>query len=117
MNVFLINGGIPVSIYDNMLTFRDISRSFNLDGDLLKPIANYDFNVGNSDQKDRKLIYKFGKDMRFDIKQKGLKSDRDKSIITLIKPPAIMASGVTTIFLPENPDEMYNRLKLLLQEK
>ena len=28
-----------------------------------------------------------------------------------------MASGVTTIFLSENPDELCNRLKLLLHEK
>ena len=28
-----------------------------------------------------------------------------------------MASGVTTIFLSENPDELCNRLKLLLQER
>ena len=28
-----------------------------------------------------------------------------------------MASGVTTVILPENPDEVYNRLKLILQEK
>ena len=28
-----------------------------------------------------------------------------------------MASGVTTIFLSENPDELCNRLKLLLQKK
>ena len=33
MNDFLINGGVPVKIYDNMLTFRDSNRSFNLDGD------------------------------------------------------------------------------------
>ena len=34
MNEFLINGGIPVSLYSNMLNFRDSNKSFILDGDL-----------------------------------------------------------------------------------
>ena len=55
--------------------------------------------------------------MKFDIKQKGRKSDRDKSLIRLLKSPAIMASGISTKFLSENPDELCNKLKLLLQEK
>ena len=38
-------------------------------------------------------------------------------MIKLLKSPAIMASGVTTIFLSENPDELCDRLRLLLQEK
>ena len=45
------------------------------------------------------LIYEFAKEMNFNIKEKGSKSDRDKSIIRLLKSPAIMASGVSkTIF-------------------
>ena len=34
LNDFLINGGIPVTIYSNILTFRDSNKSFKLDGDL-----------------------------------------------------------------------------------
>ena len=34
----LINGGLPVIINSNMLTFRDSSRSIKLDGDLLETI-------------------------------------------------------------------------------
>ena len=41
MNDFLKNAGIPFSIYDNMLTFRDCKRSFRLD--LLETITNFDF--------------------------------------------------------------------------
>ena len=55
--------------------------------------------------------------MNFNIREKGNKSDRDKSIIRLLRSPRIMASGVTTLFLSENPDELCDRLKLLLQEK
>ena len=55
--------------------------------------------------------------MIFDINQKGRKSDRDKSLIRLLKSPAIMASGISTIFLSSNPNELCDRLKVLLQEK
>ena len=116
MKDFLINGGKPVSICDNMLTFRDSNRSFKLDADLLETMTKNDFSASTSNPQDRKLNYKFGKERNFTNKQQGRKSDRDKSKIKLLKSPAIMASGVTTIFLPENPDELCNRIKLLLQE-
>ena len=118
MNDFLINEGIPVTLVSNLLIFRDTNKSFKLDGDLLETITNYDFNVDHSNQQDRKLIYEFAKEMKFDIKQKGRKSNRDKSMKRLLKSPAIMASGVSkTIFLSSDADELCNRLKLLLQEK
>ena len=94
MNDFLKNGGIPVTLNSKMLTFRDSNRSIKLEGDLLETKTNYDFNVDHSNQQDRKLIYEFGKETKIDIKQKGRKSDRDKSIIRLLKSPAIMASGI-----------------------
>ena len=115
---FLINEGIPVTLFSNMLLFRDSNKSFKLDGDLLESITNFDFNVDHSNQQDRKMIYEFAKEMNFNIKQKGKKSNRDKSIIRLLKSPAIMASGISKkLFLSSVPDELCNRLKLLLQEK
>ena len=64
------------------------------------------------------MIFEFAKEMNFNIKQKGNKSNRDKSIIRLLKSPAIMASGISKIlFLSSDPDELCNRLKMLLQEK
>ena len=75
VNDFLINGGIPVTLFSIMLTFGDSNKSFKLDGGLLKTIPNYDFNVDNSNQQDRKLIFEFRKEMKFDIKQKVRKSD------------------------------------------
>ena len=75
-------------------------------------------NVDHSNEQDRKLIYEFGKELKFDIKQKGRKSDRDKSIIRLLKLPAIMASGISkTVLLSSDPNELCNGLKLLIQEK
>ena len=117
MNDFLINGGIPVTLVSNMSIFRDRNKSFKLDGDLLETMTNYDFNVDHSNQQDRKLIYELAKEMNFNNKQKGNKSERDKSIIRLLRSPRIMASGVTTIFVSETADELCNRLKFLLQEK
>ena len=55
--------------------------------------------------------------MNFDIKQKGRKYKRYKSLTKLLKSPAIMASGVSTIFLSSDHDELCDRLKLLLQEE
>ena len=46
-------------------------------------MTNYDFNVGLSNPKDQKLIYEFEKERNFNIKQKGRKSDRDRSLIKL----------------------------------
>ena len=73
MNDFPKNGGIPVSFYSNMTTFRDSNKSFELDGDLLETITIYDFNVDHSNQQDRKLICEFLKEMKYNIKQKGNK--------------------------------------------
>ena len=79
-------------------------------------MTNYDFNVSHSNPKNRKLIYEFGTEMNFNTKQKGRKSDRDSSFIKLLKPPDIKASGNSTNFLSADPDELCDRLKLLLQE-
>ena len=100
-----------------MLTFRDSNRSFKLDGDLSETMTNYAFNISNSNPQDRKLIYKFGKELNFNIRQQGRKNNRDKSMIKLFKSPAIMASGFSTIFLPPDRKEVCNRLTLLLQKQ
>ena len=116
MNDFLINGGIPVTLFSNMLIFRDSNKSFMLDGDFLETMTNYDFNVSHSNLKDKKLIYEFAKEMIFNIKEKGRKSDRDGELKKLLKSPAIMASGISNIIiLSSDPDELCNRLRLILQ--
>ena len=112
---FLINGGIPVSLCSKMLTFTDSKKSFKLDGDFLETMTNYDFTVNHANPQDQKLTYEFGKEMKLDIKQKRRKSNRDKSMIKLLKSPAVMASGFSKrIFLSPDPVELCNRLKLLL---
>ena len=52
---FLIITSVPVTLYSNMLTFRDTNRSFKLDGDHLNTVTIYKFNVDLSNLQDRKL--------------------------------------------------------------
>ena len=85
MDDFLINEGIPVTLFSNMLILRDSNKSFKLNGYLLQTMTNNDFNVSHSNPKDQKLIYEFAIEMNFNIKQKGQKSDRDRSLMKLLK--------------------------------
>ena len=117
MKNFLIHRGIPVTLFSNMITFRDGNKSFKLEGDLLKLMTNYKFNADHSSLEDKKLIYEFAKEMNYDTKSTGRPSIRHNSVIKILESPAIMASGVTAIFLSENPNELCDRLRLLLQEK
>ena len=71
MNDFLIHGKIPVSLYSNMITFRDSNKSFRLKGDLLKLITIYKFNVDHSSPQDEKLVYEFVIEMNYDSKSIG----------------------------------------------
>ena len=43
-NDFLINENVPVSIFINMLTFRDTNKIFKLEGDLLEVMSNNELN-------------------------------------------------------------------------
>ena len=118
MNDFLIHGTIPVTIFSNMITFRDSKKTFKLEGDLLKVITNYKFNADHSSPQDKKLIYEFAKEMNYDTKSTGRPSTRHTSIIKILGSPAIKASGISkTIILSSDPNELCDRLKLLLQEK
>ena len=58
--------------------------------------------------------------MHFDERRVGNKSTRDRTLIKLPKSPGLMvsASGVSkTIILSSDPNELCERLRLLLQEK
>ena len=119
VNDLKIHNSIPITLYGNMLTFRDTNKQFELKGDLLETITNSKYNVDLASLADKKLMYDFGKEMNFDQKAIGKKSTRDKTLIKVLKSPGLMvsASGVPkTIFLSSDPDELCDRLKLLLQE-
>ena len=118
VNDLKINKTIPITLYGNMLIFRDTNKQFELKGDLLEMITDSKFIVDLASLQDKKLMYDLAKEMHFDLNAPGNKSTRDRKLIKLLKSPAIMASGVLkTIFLSSDPNELCDRLKLLLQEK
>ena len=41
----LIKNTIPITLHDNLLTFHDTNKQFELKGDLLKMITNKNYNV------------------------------------------------------------------------
>ena len=120
VNDLLIHNSIPITLYNNLLTFRDTGKEFELKGDLLKMITNNNYNVNLASLSDTKIMYEFGKEMNLDVKAPGNKSTRERLLIKLLKSPClkVSASGIpNTIFLSSNPDELCNKLGLLLQEK
>ena len=120
VNDLLIHNSVPITFYGNMLTFRDRNKQFELKADLLEMITHSKFNIDLASLSDKKLMYDFAKEMHFDAKASGNKSIRDRKLIKLLNSPSLMvsASGIsTTIFLSSDPNELCDRLKLLLQEK
>ena len=118
VNDLKINNSIPITLNNNLLTFRDTKKQFELKGNLLKMITNKNYNIDLASLSDKKLLYDFAKEMHFDEKRVGNKSTRDKTVIKLLNSPTIKASGISkTIFLSSDPNELCDRLKLILQEK
>ena len=120
VNDLLINNTIPITLFGNILTFRDTGKNFKLKGDLLEMITNSKYNVDLASLQDKKLMYDFAKEMHFDQKAVGNKSIRDRKLKKLLSSPGLMvsASGISkTIFLSSDPNEFCDRLKLLLPEK
>ena len=118
VNDLKINNSIPITLNNNLLTFRETNKQFELKGDLLKMITNKNYNIDLASLSDKKLMYDFAKEMHFDGRRVGNKSTRDKTLIKLLNSPTIKASGISkTIFLSSDPNELCDRLKLLLQEK
>ena len=117
VNGLLIDKKLPVTLYKILLTFRDTDKKFVLPGGLLKMITNTKYNADHANLSENKILYDFAKERFFDVKGPGNESPRGRSVIRLLKSPAVMASEISTNFLPENTKELCDRLKLLLQEK
>ena len=83
VNDLLIHKSIPITLHDNLLTFRDINKVFELKGDLLEMVTNKNYNVDLASLEDKKLMYDFAKQMNFDLKAVGKKSTRDKTLIKI----------------------------------
>ena len=83
-------------------------------------ITNKNYNVDLASLQDKKLMYDFAKEVNFDVRGQGRESTRDRIPVNSLKLPDLMvsASGVSkTLFLSNDPDELCDRLNLLLQEK
>ena len=120
VNDLKIHNSIPMTLYGNIITFCDTGKKFELTGDLLEMITNIKYNVNLASLADKKLMYVFAKETNFDLKALGKKSTRDKTLIKLLESPGsiVSASGVSkNIFLASDPNELCDRLKLLLQER
>ena len=69
-----------------------------------------------------KLLDKFkvlvsAKEIYFDERAPGNKTLSDKSLTRLLKPLAIMGSGISKMFQPANRNELCQNLNLLVQKK
>ena len=87
VNDLLKQNTIPVTLFNNLLTFRDTGKEIEFQGDLLKMITNKNYSVDFARLQDKKLMYDFAKEMNFDTKAQGNKSNRDRTLIKLLKSP------------------------------
>ena len=74
-------------------------------------------NVDHLSPQERKLIYEIGKELKVNTRQKGRKSNRDKSMIQFFNSPANMASRFATSVFSCNPNDLCDRLRIILREK
>ena len=79
-------------------------------------MTNYKINVDHSNLQDRKVSHEFAEEMNFAIRNIGRKSDGDRSFVKLLKSPASMAFGISKVFLPSDPNELCDILRLSLQK-
>ena len=63
VNGLLIHNSIQITLHDNLLTFRDSKKEFELKGDLLKTLTNKNYNVDLASLSDKKSMYDFSKEM------------------------------------------------------
>ena len=74
VNDLLIENTIPITLHDNLITFRDTGKEFEIKGDLLKLVTKNNYNVDHASLVDKKLMYNFAKEVHFDLKAQGRKS-------------------------------------------
>ena len=61
----IIHNTLPFTLHDNLLTFRDSGKEFELKGDLLKMITNKNYNVNLASLSDKIIRFDFAKEMNF----------------------------------------------------
>ena len=105
----LTNNTIPVTLCETLSTYRGTCKMVELKGDLSKMITNRYYYVDLASLWDEKLMYDFAEQLYFDVKAPGNKSNRGRTLIEILKSPAITASGISTIISSENPIELCDR--------
>ena len=88
-----INKTKPITLHDNLLTFRHAGREFELQGDLLEMITNKIYKADVASLSDKKLLYDLAEEMNLDLKAEGNKSTRDRTLTKLLKSPGLMVSA------------------------
>ena len=68
VNDLLIHNTIPITLHDNLLTFRNSGKVFGLTRDLLEMINDENYNVDLASLADEKILSDFAKEMKFDLK-------------------------------------------------
>ena len=113
-NLFTIKPHNPqqVIIKGSTMTFEN-GNTYNLnDPDLSYFITYTQF---DKEIQNENLIYNFLEDMKFDLNYGDKKSSRYNRIKYLFQPQ--LGSGIKFVFLPSDPDELVDQLKLLYFEK
>ena len=113
-NLFTINPHNPqqVLIKGSTMTFEN-GNTYNLNDPDLSYFITYtqlDKEIQNEN-----LIYNFLKDMKYDLTYGDKKSSRYNIIKYLFQPQ--LGSGIKFVFLPSDPDELVDQLKLIVLEK
>ena len=113
-NFFTINPHNPqqVLIKGSTMTFQNGNTYYLNDPDLSKFITNTQI---DKIPQNTNIIYSFLNDMKYNINYGDKKSHRYLFIKAMLQPQ--IGSGLNFIFLPSDPDELVDQLKLLYFEK
>ena len=113
-NLFIINpftNPQQVLIKGSTMTFQNGNTYYLNDPDL----SNFITNTQHDKIKNIAVKYSFLRDMNYDLNYGDKKSNRYNFIKSMLQPQ--IGSGLNFVFLPSDPDELVDQLKLLYFEK
>ena len=113
-NLFIINpftNPQQVLIKGSTMTFQNGNTYYLNDPDL----TNFNTNTQHDKIKNIAVKYNFLRDMNYDLNYGDKKSNRYNFIKSMLQPQ--IGSGLNFVFLPSDPDELVDQLKLLYFEK
>ena len=113
-NLFIINpftNPQQVLIKGSTMTFQNGNTYYLNDPDL----SNFITNTQHDKIKDIAVKYTFLRDMNYNLSYGDKKSNRYNFVKSMLQPQ--IGSGLNFVFLPSDPDELVDQLKLLYFEK